>query len=69
MNRIETDLLSQSASGRGSGQGRGSYLFAAEPDRRRRSDPGIMARPGYQDGPYLALRDMIFKMIFSHFSY
>ena len=35
MNRIETDLLSQSGSGRGSGQGRGSYLFAAEPDRRR----------------------------------
>lgn len=44
MNRIETDLLSQSASGRGSGQGRGSYLFAAEPNRRR---------IGLSDGYYL----------------
>lgn len=34
-NRIESDITPQTASGRGNGQGRGSFLFAAETDRRR----------------------------------
>ena len=32
---VVTDIESQTASGRGAGQGRGSFLFAAETDRRR----------------------------------
>lgn len=35
MNRTESNVTPQTASGRGDGQGRGSFLFAAETDRRR----------------------------------